>query len=87
MPDKRPDSEARVGVPLGPPPLTDLGLPLEVEVRLHNQLFDRGLIYERDARQRPSEVVSAVIAAYRVDASRVIGIYQGNGATSASKEK
>lgn len=82
MPDRRPDSDASVGIPLGPPPLTDLGLPLDVEVRLHNQLFDRHLLREADVRQRPGEVVSAVAAAYRVDATRVIGIYQGNGATA-----
>lgn len=77
IPFNAPDTDAEFGVPLGPPSLADLGLPLEVEVRLHNQLFDRGILTEREARKRIGDVVSSLQAALRVDALRILTIYQG----------
>lgn len=84
LPEGVPDSEAVVGVPLGPPPLSALGLPLDVEVRLHNELFSRGIFNERQASTRLGEVIAAVQAAYRVDAHRVLAIFQGTGAVNAA---
>lgn len=80
IPESQPDGAAINGVPLGPPPLSDLGLPLEVEVRLHNQLFDRHILTEKEARSRANEVFAALQSAMRVDLQRVLGIYAGNGA-------
>lgn len=80
IPEGLPDGQAVRGVPLGPPPLTDLGLPLEIEVALHNQLFDRHILTEKEARRRPNEVFAALQAALRVDLHKVLGIYAGNGA-------
>lgn len=79
IPEALPDWQAINGIPLGPPPLDDLGLPLEVEVRLHNQLFDRRILTERDARQRSNEVFAALQAAMRVDIQRIMAIYSGIG--------
>ena len=83
LPDSVPDSHAVSGVPLGPPPLDDLDLPFDVKVRLHNELFARGLLTEIDVRKRPQEVISALGSALRVDASRIMAIYQGMGAVKA----
>jgi hypothetical protein len=77
IPDAAPDSEARKGVPVGPPSLTPLGLPKQTEVRLHNQLFSRGLLTQFDVEQRPGEVVAAVLAAFKTDALRVMALYSG----------
>lgn len=79
LPEGVPDGQAKVGVPIGPPPLASLGLPKAVEVRLHNQLVARDILTEVDARARLAEVQSAVMAAYRVDAHTILGIYQGQG--------
>ena len=74
------DSEACMGIPLGPPSLEHLGLPLAVEVRLHNELFDRGLLTARDAQRRFKEIFAALQAAYGVDQARILGAYLENQA-------
>ncbi len=70
------EDEAHMGIPLGPPDLSSLGLPLEVEVRLHNQLFNRGLFTLRDVRRGPRDIFAAIQAAYRADVAAVTGLYQ-----------
>ena len=67
---------ASMGIPVGPPDISDLGLPFDVSVRLHNQLFNRGLFTKRDLRGRGQEVFAAVQAAYRVDVQAVTALYQ-----------
>lgn len=59
----------------GPPPLDSLKLPRTLMVRLHNELFVRGLVTAEDVRRRPAEVVAALQAAYRVDASAIYNLY------------
>lgn len=66
---------ARHGIPVGPPDLSPLGLPLEVEVRLHNALFDRQVLTARDAKRRPAEVQSAVQYALKASTTRVLNLY------------
>ena len=80
LPLPAPDSDAEWGIPIGPPPLTSLGLPGEVEVALHNQLFERGILTERDAKRGRLEIESALRAALRVDAGRVFDLYRGQEA-------
>ena len=75
LPDGAPDSQARIGIPVGPPDTSALPLPPDVGVRLHNQLFDRGLLTPSDVQRRPNEVAAAVMAAYRVDAISVMNLY------------
>ena len=76
IPGSAPDSEAALGIVQGPPPLESLGLPLEVEVRLHNQLYDRELFTLADLRRRPNDLLGAVLSAMKVDAQRVKQVYQ-----------
>lgn len=75
LPDGTPDGESSMGIPVGPPSLEPLGLPLEVEVRLHNQLFERELLTEKDVRARRTDVVGAIQAAFKVDAGRIVQLY------------
>lgn len=80
LPDGIPKAQASIGIPLGPPSLEDLGLPKDVEIRLHNQLFQRRIFDETDARARLSEIDSALRAALRVDVHRILAVYSGAGA-------
>lgn len=82
IPSDAPDSHARFGIIIGPPPLDPLDLPLSVEVALNNQLHRRKLWTERDVQRRPMEVVSAVKAAFNADATRVIALYSADAVYS-----
>lgn len=77
IPDGAPESDGAMGILVGPPPLESLGLPLDVEVRLNNELYNRGLFTGQDIKRRTNEVVAAVIAAYKVDAVKIIELYRG----------
>lgn len=76
LPDDAVVGSESMGLPLGPPSLESLGLPLEVEVRLHNQLFERGLLTERDVKARRLHVFGAVQAAFKVDVERIVQLYK-----------
>lgn len=75
IPQSVPDADAPRGVPLGPPSLEDLGLPLEQEVRLHNQLHARRLFTIRDVKARRLDVQGALQAALKVDSQRIVNLY------------
>jgi len=75
LPEEAPDSMAARGIPVGPPSLKELGLPPEIEVRLHNQLHDRGLFTARDVKTRPQDVMGALMAALKVDKQRLVAVY------------
>lgn len=77
LPMRALDEEASRGIPLGPPILEELGLPLETEVRLNNELFHRGIITAADAQRRRPEVIAALQAALKVDAGRIVELYLG----------
>lgn len=69
------ESEASMGIVLGPPDVSTLGLPPAVAFRLHNELFDRGIIELTDATKRTQEIFAALQAAYRIDVVRVLSLY------------
>lgn len=69
------DAEAIKGVKFGPPPLNALNLPRDVSVRLHNELFDRGLFTYEQVRRNLGQVISAIQQALRVDAQTVATLY------------
>lgn len=81
LPDGVPDSEAARGLVVGPPEINAdaFEIPEETAVRLHNELFHRGLIRLRDVQRHPSEVASAIRAAYRIDVQRVMALYAEEG--------
>lgn len=87
LPDDAPDGDAAKGLLLGPPSLESLGLPLETEVRLHNQLFERKLFTLRAAKASRESVVAAVMKALRVDAQKVIDLFVESAVEPADGEK
>lgn len=80
LPARAPDSDAVVGIPVGPPSLEELGLPLPIEVRLHNELVSRRLLTLVDLRRRPGEIEAALRAALRVDATAIVAMFKGDDA-------
>lgn len=75
VPEECPEDMVSLGIPVGPPSLARLGLPLDIEVRLHNQLANRGLVTKRDFEARPRDVVAAIQTAFRVDMQTLHTIY------------
>lgn len=70
------EGQAAMGIPVGPPDVSSLGLPDAVSIRLHNQLFHRGLFTKVNLRGRSQEVFAAVQAAYKVDSGAVTALYR-----------
>ncbi len=70
------EEEASMGIPIGPPDLSPLGLPPAQEVRLHNQLFNRGILTSKDLRGRGKDVFAAIQSALQVDVAAVTGLYR-----------
>ena len=65
-----------MGIPVGPPDVSSLGLPDDVSIRLHNQLFHRGLFTKANLRGRGQEIFAALQAAYKVDSAAVTALYR-----------
>ncbi len=63
------------GIVVGPPDFAFLELSPDIHKRLHNGMYDRGLIRFSDIRGRGQQVFAAVQAAYRVDVARVTEAY------------
>lgn len=76
VPDGLPRDLWHQGIPIGPPDLSSLGLKEETTTRLHNELFNRGIIRKSDARLHRTEVHAALMSALAVDAERIIAIYE-----------
>ncbi len=75
IPDSASESESQMGILIGPPSLEALGLPQEVEVRLHNQLFERRLFTLEDVRRRHGQLMAAMLAAFKPEVSSLVKIY------------
>lgn len=80
LPDGIPDADAAMGLCVGPPSLASLKLPLDVEVRLHNQLYERNLIVRENIRGRNQSILAAIQSALKVDVGKVAGLYNTEGA-------
>lgn len=76
VPEGAPQNTWGAGIVVGPPDLTDLGLSEEVTTRLHNELFARGIIRRDDARFHRAEVHAALQSALRIDAERIVQLYE-----------
>ncbi len=70
------EEDVTKGIPIGPQDISGLGLPKDIELALHNQLFHRGLFNWRDIRHNQRELVAAIQAAYKVDAAKINNLYQ-----------
>lgn len=87
LPEGVSEDEAAMGIPIGPPSLDELGLPLESEVRLNNELFNRGIFTAVDAIKRRADIIAAIQATFKVDASRIVTVYTGGDYQNAKQEK
>lgn len=63
------------GLIIGPPDLSTLDLPEEVEIRLNNELFVRGLISRKDVFKRRNEVFAAWQSALSVNVDQILRMY------------
>lgn len=79
LPDDATEADAPMGIPLGPPSLESLDLPEEVEVRLHNQLFERRLFTVADIKARRQDIFGALQATLKVDIARIAALYTEEG--------
>lgn len=79
LPDNAPPEHAKFGVLLGPPDLSSLGLPLDLEVRLNNALHARGLLALRDLRRRRGELLAVWQSVLSTDIARLTSLYANNG--------
>jgi hypothetical protein len=75
LPEDMPDTHASMGLPLGPPSLATLELPLDAEVRLHNQLYARGIFTYDQAKAARQEIFAALQAAFKTDTDAVVQLY------------
>ena len=69
------DSNPSMGIPIGPPDSSSLGLPEDTAIRLHNQLFARGLLAKNDLKGKQKELFAAIQASYKVDITRVTELF------------
>ena len=79
VPDNCPADMYGSGIPIGPPALAQIAeehhWPLEFEVRLHNALYNRGILTRADFEARGRDVLAALQAALRVDLATLHSIY------------
>ena len=75
LPEGIPDSDAPLGIPVGPPSLESLGLPEEIEVALHNQLAARRIFTAKDVKTRRADVSAAIQGALKIDTEKIYGLY------------
>ena len=88
LPEDALDSDASLGLAVGPPSLEDLGLPEDVEVRLHNQLYHRRIFSMKEAMTRKLDIQGAIQAVLKLDIFKVCEIYRNaeNGYNMANDE-
>ena len=75
IPDGVPESDASMGVPVGPPSMDPLGLPQDIAIALHNELVARGLLTARDIKRRRQDVVAALRSALKISVPDVVRLY------------
>lgn len=86
LPEGTSKEQAEIGIPVGPPNLEALGLPLELEVRLSNELFNRNILTQTDALKRRSEIAYALQAALKLDVESILNQYLGGNYQAARAE-
>ena len=93
LPEGVPDSDASMGIPIGPPSLESLfdperiGTLQELEVNLHNQLFRRNLLTARDVKLRRTEVLAALISTFKVGVREITRLYAEPTSAPQSKKE
>lgn len=82
LPAGVPESDAAMGLVIGPPPLDDLDLPDDVATRLHNQLHARAIFTLRDAKARRQDIQGAIQAAIKLDVQKIVDAYTAHEAAA-----
>lgn len=75
LPDNASNTDAPLGIPVGPPPLESLGLPEDIEIALHNQLFSRHIFTSRDIKRNRANVVAAIQGALKLDVEKIYNFF------------
>ena len=70
------EKDGHQGIPVGPPDTSGLGLPEEIDVRLNNQLFHRGLFTWRDVKRDQVQVTAALQAALKISATSILNLFK-----------
>ena len=80
LPEGAPDSDAPIGIQIGPPDVVDdLGLPEPLATRLHNLLHKRGLYSSKEVMKQPNSLLSALQKALSVDVHKLMVAYDKSG--------
>lgn len=88
LPDNVPDSEAPLGMQIGPPDVVDyVGLPEPIATRLHNILHKRGLYSIKDVKRDSQALFSSLQLALRVDVQALMEAYVKAGIETYEPEK
>lgn len=66
-----------MGIIIGPPDLSLLGLTEEQEARLHMELYVRGFITKKDVLKNREELIAALQAALTLSVERIVECYHG----------
>lgn len=67
--------DPKYGVIVGPPLLDNLNLPTVTMIKLHNELYHRGLFTYDDVKNRRSEVMSALQSALKLTIEGIVEAY------------
>lgn len=86
LPQEAPEEEAQKGILIGPPEIESLGLSEEATVRLHNELFERGILTPKDALRGRDQIMYALQATFKVDVDRIVELYVGEDYKNARHE-
>jgi hypothetical protein len=88
LPDNAPDTDAELGIPLGPPSLEGLHLPEELEIRLHNELYARRIFTHQQAKANKLNVQAAMQSTLKLDVLHIVEIYRNteNSYTDGNSE-
>lgn len=76
VPDNDPPELWQYGIIVGPPDLSSLDLPPSIEVRLHNELYVRGLITKNDIKLRLRDLGLAIQFALGLDVQTLAALYE-----------
>ena len=87
VPEGVPATSASLGIHRGPPPLDGMGLPLDLEVRLNNELFKRGCFEWADVQRNRDLLVQALRVVLNLSAERLLALYLESSSANADNQK
>ncbi|MDD4877138.1 MAG: hypothetical protein PHQ86_08450 [Dehalococcoidales bacterium] len=70
------ETDASIGIVAGPPDTSSLGLPEVLDIALHNELFNRGLLTWQDVKKRPQEIQAALQSVLKIDSGKIMMLYR-----------